>query len=84
MPRRLAVYRLLDHQTLPWGDSALRRIAITWDDFSDRRAVVPLLTRIYPTGMPTVNRFHTAGGMAFPDSRALLDGGFLLQRGRQP
>src|SRR5260370_35994192 len=51
-------------------------IAITWDDFSDLSAVVPLLTRIYPNGSADVNRFHTAGGMAFL-IRELLDGGFL-------
>src|SRR6202023_3631343 len=51
-------------------------ISITWDDFSDLSAVVPLLTRIYPNGSADVNRFHTAGGMAFL-IRELLDGGFL-------
>src|SRR6266404_2428427 len=51
-------------------------IAITWDDFSDLSAVVPLLTRIYPNGSADVNRFQTAGGMAFL-IRELLDGGFL-------
>src|ERR1700686_645419 len=51
-------------------------IAITWDDFSDLSAVVPLLTRIYPNGSADVNRFHTAGGMGFL-MRELLDGGFL-------
>src|ERR1019366_501145 len=40
-------------------------IAITWDDFSDLSAVVPLLTRIYPNGSADVNRFQMAGGMAF-------------------
>src|SRR5271168_2090020 len=51
-------------------------ITITWDDFSDLSAVVPLLTRIYPNGSADVNRFHVAGGMAFL-IRELLDGGFL-------
>ena len=51
-------------------------IIITWDDFSDLSAVVPLLTRIYPNGSADVNRFHAAGGMAFL-IRELLDGGFL-------
>jgi phosphogluconate dehydratase len=40
-------------------------MAITWDDFSDLSAVVPLLTRIYPNGSADVNRFQMAGGMAF-------------------
>ena len=51
-------------------------ISITWDDFSDLSAVVPLLTRIYPNGNADVNRFHVMGGMAFL-IRELLDGGFL-------
>jgi phosphogluconate dehydratase len=51
-------------------------ISITWDDFSDLSSVVPLLTRIYPNGSADVNRFQTAGGMAFL-IRELLDGGFL-------
>jgi phosphogluconate dehydratase len=51
-------------------------IAVTWDDFSDLSAVVPLLTRIYPNGSADVNRFQMAGGMAFL-IRELLDGGFL-------
>ena len=51
-------------------------ISITWDDFSDLSAAVPLLTRIYPNGSADVNRFQVAGGMAFL-IRELLDGGFL-------
>src|ERR1700716_365000 len=51
-------------------------ITITWDDFSDLSAVVPLLTRIYPNGSADVNRFQMAGGMAFL-IRELLHGGFL-------
>jgi phosphogluconate dehydratase len=51
-------------------------IAITWDDFSDLSAVVPLLTRIYPNGSADVNRFQIAGGMAFL-IRELLDAGLL-------
>ena len=51
-------------------------ISITWDDFSDLSAVVPLLARIYPNGSADVNRFHVAGGTAFL-IRELLDGGFL-------
>ncbi|MHB8477323.1 MAG: phosphogluconate dehydratase [Steroidobacteraceae bacterium] len=51
-------------------------ISITWDDFSDLSAVVPLLTRIYPNGSADVNRFHVTGGMAFL-IRELLGGGFL-------
>jgi len=51
-------------------------ILITWDDFSDLSAVVPLLTRIYPNGSADVNRFHVAGGMGFL-IRELIQGGFL-------
>jgi phosphogluconate dehydratase len=51
-------------------------ITVTWDDFSDLSAVVPLLTRIYPNGSADVNRFQAAGGMAFL-IRELLGGGFL-------
>jgi phosphogluconate dehydratase len=52
-------------------------IAITWDDFSDLSAVVPLLTRIYPNGSADVNGFQMVGGMAFL-IRELLDAGFLF------
>jgi phosphogluconate dehydratase len=51
-------------------------ISITWDDFSDLSAVVPLLTRIYPNGSADVNRFHMVGGMGFL-IRELLDAGLL-------
>jgi phosphogluconate dehydratase len=51
-------------------------IGVTWDDFSDLSAVVPLLTRIYPNGSADVNRFQMAGGMAFL-IRELLGAGFL-------
>ncbi|MDP9084341.1 MAG: phosphogluconate dehydratase [Pseudomonadota bacterium] len=51
-------------------------IHVTWDDFSDLSAIVPLLTRIYPNGSADVNRFQVAGGMGFL-IRELLDGGFL-------
>jgi phosphogluconate dehydratase len=51
-------------------------IRITWDDFSDLSAVVPLLARIYPNGSADVNRFHVSGGMAFL-IRELLNAGLL-------
>jgi phosphogluconate dehydratase len=51
-------------------------ITVTWDDFHDLSAVVPLLTRIYPNGSADVNRFHAAGGMAFL-VRELLEAGLL-------
>jgi len=40
-------------------------IVVTWDDFSDLSAVVPLLAKVYPNGSADVNHFHAAGGMAF-------------------
>ena len=51
-------------------------ISITWDDFSDLSAVVPLLARIYPNGSADVNRFQVSGGMAFL-IRELLGAGLL-------
>src|SRR3984893_7665829 len=51
-------------------------ISITWDDFSDLSAVVPLLTRIYPNGSADVNRLHVMGAWVVL-SRELLGGGFL-------
>ena len=51
-------------------------IRITWDDFSELSAVVPLLARIYPNGEADVNQFHAAGGMGFL-VRELLSGGLL-------
>jgi phosphogluconate dehydratase len=43
--------------------AAAAGIRLTWDDFSDLSEVVPLLTRIYPSGLADVNHFHAAGGM---------------------
>lgn len=40
-------------------------IRITWDDFDELSAVVPLLARVYPNGEADVNRFHELGGTAF-------------------
>jgi phosphogluconate dehydratase len=51
-------------------------IAISWDDFSELSAVVPLLARIYPNGSADINRFHLVGGMAFL-VRELLAAGLL-------
>ncbi|MEU3231078.1 phosphogluconate dehydratase [Nocardiopsis alba] len=51
-------------------------IHLTWDDFADLSAVVPLLTRMYPNGAADVNRFHEVGGMAFLIS-TLIDAGLL-------
>jgi phosphogluconate dehydratase len=51
-------------------------IELTWDDFGDLSAAVPLLARVYPNGSADVNQFHAAGGMAFV-IRELLDAGLL-------
>ncbi len=51
-------------------------VKITWQDFSDLSAVVPLLTRIYPNGAADVNHFHASGGMSFV-IKTLLDNGLL-------
>lgn len=54
--------------------AAAAGVQITWDDFSDLSAVVPLLARIYPNGSADVNHFHAAGGTALL-VRELLDHG---------
>src|SRR3989442_5306713 len=51
-------------------------VVITWDDFSDLSACVPLLAKIYPNGKGDVNHFHAAGGMGFVIGE-LLDAGLL-------
>ncbi len=45
--------------------AAAAGIKITWDDFADISAIVPLICRIYPNGPADVNHFHAAGGMAY-------------------
>ncbi len=52
-------------------------LIITWDDFNDLSAVVPLLARVYPNGTADVNHFHAAGGIGFV-IRELLSGGLLF------
>ena len=51
-------------------------IRVTWDDFSDLSADVPLLAKIYPNGRADVNHFHAAGGMGILIGE-LLDAGLL-------
>ncbi|HEY0889245.1 MAG TPA: phosphogluconate dehydratase [Nocardioides sp.] len=51
-------------------------IALTWADFADLSAAVPLLARIYPNGEADVNHFHAAGGVGFL-VRTLLSAGLL-------
>lgn len=56
--------------------AAAAGIQLTWKDFADLSAVVPLLARIYPNGSADVNHFHAAGGTAFLIGQ-LLDAGLL-------
>ena len=56
--------------------AAAAGIALTWDDFADLSAVVPLLARIYPNGPADINHFHAAGGTGFLLGE-LLDAGLV-------
>ena len=56
--------------------AAAAGISLTWEDFGDLSAVVPLLARVYPNGGADVNHFQAAGGMAFLIGQ-LLDAGLL-------
>jgi phosphogluconate dehydratase len=56
--------------------AAAAGIQLSWDDFAELSAVVPLLAKIYPNGPADVNHFHAAGGTAFLISE-LLDAGLL-------
>ena len=51
-------------------------IQITWDDFAELSANVPLLARVYPNGSADVNQFDAAGGMPALIG-ALLDDGLM-------
>jgi phosphogluconate dehydratase len=51
-------------------------IQLTWDDFSELSAAVPLLARVYPNGQADVNHFHAAGGIGYL-IRTLLSAGLL-------
>ena len=51
-------------------------IELTWEDFDDLAAAVPLLARVYPNGKADVNQFHAAGGMGYVIGQ-LLDAGLL-------
>ncbi|PPK68881.1 phosphogluconate dehydratase [Actinokineospora auranticolor] len=56
--------------------AAAAGIQLTWDDFSDLSAVIPLLCRIYPNGTADINHFSAAGGVQFLIGE-LLDAGLL-------
>ena len=51
-------------------------ILLTWDDFDELSAVVPLLARVYPNGKADVNEFQAAGGLSIV-IRELIDAGLL-------
>ncbi|WP_423199418.1 phosphogluconate dehydratase [Cupriavidus sp. H19C3] len=58
---------------------AMARVAgiiLTWDDFDELSAAVPLLARVYPNGKADVNQFQAAGGLAVV-IRGLLSQGLL-------
>lgn len=50
---------------------------VSWDDFHELSAVVPLLARVYPNGPADINHFHAAGGIGFV-IRELLAAGLLF------
>ena len=56
--------------------AAAAGVELTWDDFADLSAVVPLLARIYPNGTADVNHFQAAGGTSVL-VRELLGAGLL-------
>jgi phosphogluconate dehydratase len=56
--------------------AAAAGIQLTWPDFDELSAVVPLLARVYPNGEADVNAFAAAGGVPFV-VRELRDRGLL-------
>ncbi|MBE1471191.1 phosphogluconate dehydratase [Kibdelosporangium phytohabitans] len=56
--------------------AAAAGIQLTWDDFADLSAVVPLVARVYPNGSADINHFQAAGGVQFLVN-TLLDAGLL-------
>jgi phosphogluconate dehydratase len=56
--------------------AAAAGIQLSWDDFSDLSAAVPLLAKVYPNGSADINHFHAAGGIQFLIG-TLLDAGML-------
>jgi phosphogluconate dehydratase len=56
--------------------AAAAGVRLTWQDFDELSAVVPLLARIYPNGEADVNAFAAAGGVPFV-VRELRDRGLL-------
>lgn len=56
--------------------AAAAGVRLTWQDFDDLSAAVPLLARIYPNGAADINAFADAGGVPFL-MRELRDRGLL-------
>src|SRR4051794_5046428 len=56
--------------------AAAAGLQLTWDDFAELSAVVPLLARVYPNGPADINHFHAAGGVPFLIGE-LLDAGLM-------
>ncbi|KQX62937.1 phosphogluconate dehydratase [Angustibacter sp. Root456] len=56
--------------------AAAAGIELTWEDLDDLSRVIPLCTRLYPSGTADVNHFHAAGGTPFLVG-TLLDAGLL-------
>ncbi|QUQ72115.1 phosphogluconate dehydratase [Kutzneria sp. CA-103260] len=56
--------------------AAAAGIQLTWDDFADLSAVVPLMARVYPNGSADINHFQAAGGVPYLVGQ-LLDAGLL-------
>jgi phosphogluconate dehydratase len=54
--------------------AAAAGIQITWQDFSDLAAAVPLIARVYPNGHADVNQFHQAGGIRYAITELLAEG----------
>ncbi|WP_024877180.1 phosphogluconate dehydratase [Saccharomonospora piscinae] len=56
--------------------AAAAGITLTWDDFAELSAAVPLLAHVYPNGSADINHFHAAGGVQVLVG-TLLDAGLL-------
>lgn len=56
-------------------------LIVNWDDFSELSQIVPLVSRVYPSGEADINHFHAAGGTGYL-FRTLLEGGYLQGEAR--
>ena len=56
--------------------AAAAGIKVNWSDFAELSVIVPLLARVYPSGLADVNDFHAAGGLGYIITQ-LLDAGLL-------